>query len=72
MASAEAHSTADWKSMELNKKGVNEKLKGEVNEKLKGGVNEKLKEEVNKGDVNKDVSLDRLFTASSPNLTSSP
>ena len=53
MASAEAHSTADWKSMELNKKGVNEKLKG--------GVNEKLKEE-----VNKDVSLNRLFSASSP------
>lgn len=64
MASAEAHSTADWKSMELNKKGVNEKLKGGVNEKLKG--------EVNKGDVNKDVSLDSLFSASSPNLTSSP
>ena len=61
MASAEAHSTADWKSMELNKKGVNEKLKGGVNEKLKGGVNEKLKEE-----VNKDVSLNRLFSASSP------
>jgi len=47
--------------MELNKKGVNEKLKGGVNEKLKGGVNEKLKEE-----VNKDVSLNRLFSASSP------
>jgi len=61
LASAEAHSTADWKSMELNKKGVNEKLKGGVNEKLKGGVNEKLKEE-----VNKDVSLNRLFSASSP------
>lgn len=64
MASAEAHSTADWKSMELNKKGVNEKLKEGVNEKLKG--------EANKGDVNKDVSLNRLFSASSPNLTSSP
>ena len=50
MASAEAHSTADWKSMELNKKGVNEKLKGGVN----------------KGDVNKDVSLNRLFSVSSP------
>ena len=58
MASAEAHSIADWKSMELNKKGVNEKLKGGVNKELKG--------EVNKGDVNKDVSLNRLFSVSSP------
>ena len=66
MASAEAHSTADWKSMELNKKGVNEKLKGGVNKELKGGVNKELKGEVNKGDVNKDVSLNRLFSVSSP------